>query len=153
MYSCSVVLRRQVPCDYALHSFFPSSQSSLNPGRRGYGIDVLFRTENSTVPHSLYLVNCFHWRLHILSHRTWKNQAGIHLQASFLLTCFHSFGRCYAHKHRRKVIISLIQLWTLSTATASSLARHAHWWSSGTNNWKNKPLSVCFKFSSMRWNP
>lgn len=88
-----------------------------------------------------------------MNHRTLKEWAGIDLEASSLLACFHGAIRCYTHFWRKKkVVIELTQLWTLQVTIMTSLARHAHCCKSGLNimGVTNHSLIRC-KFFSRRW--
>ena len=59
-----------------------------------------------------------------LSHRTWRDQAGIDLEESSLLSSFHRARRCYVCCRGRRVILGLSQLWTLWPTAMTRLARH-----------------------------
>ena len=83
----------------------------------------------------------------------WRNQACTHLDASSLLVSFHRTGRCYAPHQRRRITISLTQLWILSVIIITALASHEHWLNRGMDRMGiTTHLLIGFKAWSMRWN-
>ena len=66
------------------------------------------------------IVSSYCWSYHICCHRSYRNQVGIHSEASSLL------ARCHSAMTWGKI------LWTLWVTIMSRLARQVHWGNSGT---------------------
>lgn len=68
-----------------------------------------------------------------LSQKTWRNQAGTDLEASFLMASFHSTGQFCVCCMKWKVANSLTQLLALWTPIITLVSRYTQWCNGGMN--------------------